>query len=289
MNDYVNLRLDLKPCSAVMTDLLAAYLADAGYESFLPDEKGLTAYIPAGNFSENAVKEIISDFPFESDIEYHYEMEEGKDWNEEWEKNYFKPIVIADRCVIHSTFHKDVPEAEYEIIIDPKMAFGTGHHATTSMMVTHILNRDLKGKRVTDMGTGTGILAILAMMCGATEAHGIEIDPGAALNARENVALNDSNGKFAGQIKVAIHDGDASQLSALPKADLFIANINRNVILADLPLYSDAMMPGAELLLSGFYEEDIPMIERAASLYGLTLKETLTYPGGWASCVFNKD
>ena len=288
MNDYVNLRLDLTPCNPDMTDLLAAYLADAGYESFVADEEGLSAYIPAGKFSENAVTEIINDFPFPTQISIHHEVEEGKDWNEEWEKNYFRPIVIADRCVIHSTFHKDVPEAEYDIVIDPKMAFGTGHHATTSMMVSHILKRDLSGKQVTDLGTGTGILAILSAMRGASSANGIEIDPAAAINARENVALNNQSGRFAGKINVDIHDGDASRLADLPKADLFIANINRNVILADLPLYYDAMNPEGELILSGFYEADIPMIERAAMIYGLYLKETLTYPGDWASCVFKK-
>ncbi len=107
MNDYVHLRIDLDPCSPDMTDLLAAFLADAGYESFLPDEKGLSAYIPVKSFSSGTVKEIIEDFPFECKITYRHEVEEGKDWNEEWEKNYFKPIVIADRCVIHSTFHTE--------------------------------------------------------------------------------------------------------------------------------------------------------------------------------------
>ncbi|MDE6272823.1 MAG: 50S ribosomal protein L11 methyltransferase [Muribaculaceae bacterium] len=284
MNDYVNLRINLEPCTEDMTDLLAAYLADIGYESFLPDDRGLSAYIPVKDFTESAVNDVLADFPFDSRYSVSHEVEAGKDWNEEWEKNYFKPIVIADRCVIHSTFHKDVPEAEYDITIDPKMAFGTGHHATTSMMVSHILNRNLQGKIVIDMGTGTGILAILAMMRGADAAYGIEIDPAAAINARENVALNDAKPEYNGNIKVSIHDGDASVLTSLPKADLFIANINRNVILADLPLYVDSMKDGAEMLLSGFYESDVPMIERAASIYGLKLQSVTTFPGEWASC-----
>ncbi len=288
MNDYVNLRLNLNPCDQDMTDLLASYLADVEFESFVPDENGLTAYIPADKFSKDAVDEVISQFPIPTEIDYGYEIEEGKDWNEEWEKNYFKPIIISDKCVIHSTFHKDYPTVEYDITIDPKMAFGTGHHATTSMMISHILSRDLSGKTVIDMGTGTGILAILSKMRGAEGVYGIEIDPGAAENACENVLLNNEKEQFKGKLKVEILTGNASKLSSLPKADVFLANINRNVILADLPLYVDSMKPGAEMILSGFFEEDIPMIERAASLYGLSLKEKLTYPGNWASIVLSK-
>lgn len=285
MNDYVRVRLDLMPCSPDMTDLMAAFLADIGYESFVPDENGLEAFIPATLFSKSDVRNIIDTFPFETKIEFSHESVEGRDWNEEWEKNYFKPIVIADRCVIHSTFHKDVPGAEYDIVIDPKMAFGTGHHATTSMMVTHLLKRDLTGKRVIDMGTGTGILAILSIMRGAEEAFGVEIDPAAAINARENADLN-----FPEALKKpVIITGDASQLPELPKADLFMANINRNVILADIPHYADAMKDGAEMLLSGFYEADIPIIQRAASMYGLEFTDKLIFPGEWASCVLSKE
>lgn len=284
MNDYVNLRISLSPCNTDMTDLLAAFLADAGYESFLPDETGLSAYIPVRDFDSGAVDAAVADFPFDTRMDISWMVEEGKDWNEEWEKNYFKPIVISGRCVIHSSFHTDVPDAEYDIVIDPKMAFGTGHHATTSMMVEHLLKRDLKGKSVTDMGTGTGILAILAMMRGASEANGVEIDPAACVNARENVALNNSDGR----VKVNILEGDASRLADLPKADLFIANINRNVILADLQRYVDAMKPESEMLLSGFYEEDVPLLQRSAEMYGLRLTETVTYPGNWASIVLRR-
>lgn len=282
MNDYVNLRINLSPSSEDMTDLMAAYLADIGYESFLPDDKGLTAYIPVINFDENKVSEILSDFPFDTEMEIFHEVEKGQDWNEEWEKNYFRPIVVSDKCVIHSSFHKDVPEAKYDIIIDPKMAFGTGHHATTSMMLSQLLERDLKGMTIIDMGTGTGILAILAVMHGAKEAFGIEIDPGAAINARENVDLNSKECN----LNVKIFEGDASILSSLPKCDIFLANINRNVILADLPSYVEAMKDNGELITSGYYESDIPILERAASLYGLKLTNKMVYPGDWASCSF---
>ncbi len=164
MKNYISLRILFTPCSADATDLMAAYLADFGYESFVADEEGLTAYIDAAEFNESIVQEVVDGFPMQCQIEYSSEFVEGKDWNEEWERNYFKPIVIDDACVVHSTFHKDVPQAEYDIVIDPKMAFGTGHHATTCMMIRGILSLKLKDKKGIDMGTGTGILAILASM-----------------------------------------------------------------------------------------------------------------------------
>lgn len=293
MNDYTSLRLELSPCDSDITDLMAAYLADAGYESFEPDDSGLTAYIPAADFKEEVVKEILSDFPIPVEATYNHDVVEGKDWNSEWEKNYFRPIVVADRCVIHSTFHTDVPAAKYDIVIDPKMAFGTGHHATTSMMLTQLLDSDLTGKKVTDMGTGTGILAILAKMAGAAEVHGIEIDPAACKNALENVAMNN--------VSVTLLEGDSLRLKETPPADVFLANINRNVILADLERYVEAMSPGGELILSGFYESDIPMLVRAADLYGLELTGKLKMEdpnltaddpakahGDWASLRFKK-
>ena len=207
------------------------------------------------------MESIIADFPMEVDAKLTVDFIEGKDWNEEWEKNYFQPIVIADQCVIHSTFHKDVPNAKYDIVIDPKMAFGTGHHSTTSLILQTLLETDMKGKSVIDMGTGTGILAILSAMLGAEKVTGIEIDPGAYENALEHVELNNVN--------VDVLLGDASRLNELQPADIFIANINRNIILADISSYRKNLKPGGIMLLSGFYESDIAMIERAANALGL--------------------
>lgn len=261
MTDYQQIRLDITPCDENITDLFAAFLADCGYESFVPDETGLTAYINSTLFNKEDVESIIADFPMEVDAKLTVDFIEGKDWNEEWEKNYFQPIVIADQCVIHSTFHKDVPNAKYDIVIDPKMAFGTGHHSTTSLILQTLLETDMKGKSVIDMGTGTGILAILSAMLGAEKVTGIEIDPGAYENALEHVELNNVN------IDVLL--GDASRLNELQPADIFIANINRNIILADISSYRKNLKPGGIMLLSGFYESDIAMIERAANALGL--------------------
>lgn len=261
MTDYQQIRLDITPCDENITDLFAAFLADCGYESFVPDETGLTAYINSTLFNKEDVESIIADFPMEVDAKLTVDFIEGKDWNEEWEKNYFQPIVIADQCVIHSTFHKDVPNAKYDIVIDPKMAFGTGHHSTTSLILQTLLETDMKGKSVIDMGTGTGILAILSAMLGAEKVTGIEIDPGAYENALEHVELNNVN--------VDVLLGDTSRLNELQPADIFIANINRNIILADISSYRKNLKPGGIMLLSGFYESDIAMIERAANALGL--------------------
>lgn len=261
MTDYQQIRLDITPCDENITDLFAAFLADCGYESFVPDETGLTAYINSTLFNKEDVESIIADFPMEVDAKLTVDFIEGKDWNEEWEKNYFQPILIADQCVIHSTFHKDVPNAKYDIVIDPKMAFGTGHHSTTSLILQTLLETDMKGKSVIDMGTGTGILAILSAMLGAEKVTGIEIDPGAYENALEHVELNNVN--------VDVLLGDATRLNELQPADIFIANINRNIILADISSYRKNLKPGGIMLLSGFYESDIAMIERAANALGL--------------------
>lgn len=263
MNDYMELRVDLSPMPGEdATDLLAALLGDAGFESFVPDNEGLTAYIQDALWDQEAVDTALADFPFECSIKQSHQLIKGRDWNEEWEKNYFKPIVIDGKCVVHSTFHTDVPSAEYDIVIDPKMAFGTGHHATTSLIMDRLLSLDLGGLTVIDMGTGTGILAILAAMRGAKDVFGIEIDEAAYLNAVENIALN-------GHSEIKLINGDASALANVPDADIFIANINRNVITADIARYAEKLKTGGTMLLSGFYVEDIPVVEKAAAPCGL--------------------
>ena len=276
MNDYYRVRIDVAECTEDITDLAAAYLADAGFESFEPDSTGLTAYIKreAGDGVKIA-EESLSDFPMESDFKITGEVIEGEDWNEEWEKNYFKPILIEGRCVIHSTFHREVPEAEYDIVIDPKMAFGTGHHDTTSQMVKHILDLPLQGKSVIDMGTGTGILGILAAMRGAERVIGIEIDEAAYENAKENVTLNG--------VKMELIHGDATALSGLEPADYLFANINRNIILGDIDRYAGRLKSGGGMLLSGFYDTDIAMIAEAASRYDLREEARLVSDARWVA------
>ncbi|MDE5793796.1 MAG: 50S ribosomal protein L11 methyltransferase [Muribaculaceae bacterium] len=274
--NYYKVRFNCAPCSEDITDLLAAFLADYGYESFEPDEAGLTAYIQSAEFSEDKIKEITCDFPIVTTISYESELVESQNWNEEWEKHYFQPIVIAGEVVVHSSFHKNIPEANYDILIDPKMAFGTGHHATTSQMMQYILDIDsMEGKSVIDMGTGTGILAILCKMRGAGKVTGIEIDPGAFDNALENAALNRQAIDFI--------LGDASALEKCEPADIFLANINRNVITSDISKYAKKINTGGILLLSGFYVSDIPIIMESATPLGFTIDCTSEEGDHWAA------
>ena len=275
------MRINATPCSEDITDLAAAFLADAGFESFEPDENGLTSYIRATPQAISIAEEALMDFPYDVKFEITSEFIEGEDWNAEWEKNYFKPIVIGDKCVVHSTFHKDVPTAKYDIVIDPKMAFGTGHHDTTSQMMRLILDLDLSGKSVIDMGTGTGILAILAKMRGASDVHGIEIDEPAYLNAIDHTRLNN--------VDIDIIHGDASALESLDDADFLFANINRNIITGDINSYSKRLKSGGEMLLSGFYDSDIEIVEAAAAPYGLKEIDRLVSPAGWTALRLKKD
>lgn len=280
--NYFKVRLECVPCTEDITDLLAAFLADVSYESFEPDQTGVTAYVQADSYSESAILEIVSEFPIETNITFNSEYVEGRNWNEEWEKHYFQPIVIAGECVVHSSFHKNVPDAKYDILIDPKMAFGTGHHATTSQMMRNILDLgDLSGKRIIDMGCGTGILAILAKMRGAEGVTGIEIDPGAYENALENASLNHQEIKFV--------CGDAMALSDCDAADIFLANINRNVITNDIVRYAEKIKPGGSLILSGFYTSDIPVIMQYATPLGFTIEKFTEEGDHWAALCLRKN
>lgn len=279
MNDYIELRICATPCSEEITDLLAAFLVDEGYESFVPDTEGLTAFVRSETFSAERVKSVIENFPIPTDLSFKSNLVVGQDWNEEWEKNYFKPIVIAGKCVVHSTFHTDVPHAEYDIVIDPRMAFGTGHHSTTNLMMSYLIDIDLMGKKVYDVGAGTAILSILAYKRGAGKVTGIEIDPPAWENAIDNIRLNNA--------EMDMLLGDATLLPSGEEADVLMANINRNIIVADLPRYTAAVKPGGTVLLSGFYEEDIPVVADVATSLGLELKETRS-DLGWAAVRFVK-
>lgn len=273
MNDYTAVHITVSPCTEDATDLLAALLADIEYESFVAEDNGLTAYVQKPLFNREALTELLNEFPMECKLKASVEEIEGRDWNSEWERNYFQPIVIDNRCVVHSSFHTDIPEAEYDIVIDPKMAFGTGHHATTTLILRQLLRTDLAGMSVCDMGTGTGILALLAAMRGATPVTAIEIDSFAYSNAVENMSLNHCE-------DIILINGDASALSRVSPVDIFIANINRNVILADMHAYAQTLKSGGTMLLSGFYESDVKVLEQCAAQYGLTVSAVNVYETG---------
>lgn len=260
---YFEVTFSVNPCNETVTDILSALTAEVGFESFVECEGGMQAYVQQSLFDEDALKSIIADFPIpETEITYTITEPEDKDWNEEWEKNFFQPIVIEDRCVIHSTFHKDYPKAEYDIVINPQMAFGTGHHETTSSILGEMLDADLKGKSVLDMGCGTSILAILASMRGADHVTAIDIDDWCVNNSKDNIALNNIN-------NITVKLGDASLLEGRKPFDVIIANINRNILLNDMAAYTACMHKGSEIYMSGFYIQDIDAIRSKGESLGL--------------------
>ena len=280
MNDYMQVRLDVEPCSEMATDILAAALAEIGYESFVPDETGVTAFVPQGKYDEVQLQSVVEQFPVEGiALSYEATFVPGQDWNEEWEKNYFKPIVVGDECVIHSTFHHDVPQARYDVLIDPKMAFGTGHHETTTLMLQAILATDFTGRAVLDMGCGTAVLAILACMKGAGPVVAVDIDEFATENAAENIRLNG-----VPEIEVRLGGADALRQEQF---DYIFANINRNILLADMAAYVEHMKGGAHLFMSGFYVDDIPVIRAEAERLGLHVLGH-TEKNRWAAVDFVK-
>lgn len=262
MNDYYLVRFNMTPCMESETDILAALLGEKNFESFVPDAEGLSAYVKKELYDAAAVRDAVASYPFEGKIEFSEELIPGQDWNSEWEKNYFQPIVFENRCVVHSSFHHDYPSAEYDIVIDPRMAFGTGHHETTSSIISELLEADLKGKSVLDMGCGTSILAILASMRGANPVTAIDIDDWCVNNSKDNIALNHIH-------NITVELGDANLLKGRKPFDVIIANINRNILLADLPHYAACMHPGSEIFMSGFYMQDIPFIREKAESLGM--------------------
>ena len=260
---YFEVTFTTSPCNETANDVVSALAGEIGFESFVEWENGVQAYIQQSLFDEEALKSMVAEFPLpDTKIEYTIVEAEDKDWNEEWEKNFFQPIVIGDRCCIHSTFHKDTPQTEYEILINPQMAFGTGHHETTSSIISELLEADLQGKSVLDMGCGTSILAILASMRGAGPITAIDIDDWCVNNSRDNIALNGIN-------NITVEWGDANLLKGREPFDVIIANINRNILLADMAQYAACMHSGSELYMSGFYVQDIPVIQEKAESLGM--------------------
>lgn len=278
---YLEVTFTTHPCNETVNDVVSALAGEIGFESFVECEGGIQAYIQQTLFDEEALKEMVVNFPLpDTRIEYTIKEAEDKNWNEEWEKNFFQPIVIGDRCCIHSTFHKDTPKTEYEILINPQMAFGTGHHETTSMMIGRLLNNNLEGLSLLDMGTGTGILAILAAMRGAEKVVGVEIDPAAYENAVDNIKLNDTP-------EVELRLGGAETVTETGAFDFVMANINRNIILDDIAVYARAMKPKGRMFLSGFYVDDIDMIVNAARALGLCLTSVIANKN-WANICFTR-
>jgi ribosomal protein L11 methyltransferase len=260
---YLKITIAISPNEEYISDLLAAELAEIDFESFVHIQTGLEAYIPEMSFNQEVLENLVQNFYFDAKLTYKIESIEEKNWNEEWEKNFFEPILIENQCIIHSSFHKNIPNAKYSITIDPKMSFGTGHHETTSLMIGCILEMDLENKSVLDMGCGTAVLAILASMRRASTITAIDIDEWCVENSIENLSLN-------GIKNVEVFQGTSINLEK-KKFDVVLANINRNILLADINMYSKCLTTGGKLIMSGFYKEDIPLIEAEANKHNIRL------------------
>lgn len=271
---YIGYDFKVKPLQPA-SEILIAELGYAGFESFVETQEGVTAYIQKDEWNAFILEEIQILNSDEFNISYEFNEIEQTNWNAEWEKN-FKPIVVDNLVTVRAPFH-DKPTTKYDLIIEPKMSFGTGHHETTHMMIQHILKNDFVGKSVLDMGCGTGVLAILAEKVGAEQLHAIDIDHWCYLNSIENCQRNSCN-------NITVYEGDVKLLQG--KAyDVIIANINRNILLADIPQYAECLNTSGSLFLSGFYMDDIPLIEAECSKHMLKLKETIQR-GEWVSLKF---
>jgi ribosomal protein L11 methyltransferase len=259
------------------TEILIAELGNIGFESFVENENGVVAYVQKEMNNTHLLENIFILNSDEFVISYTKKEIAQTNWNAEWEKN-FTPIQVDDLVSVRAPFHNN-PNLKYDIVIEPKMSFGTGHHETTHMMIQHLLKLDLKNKKVLDMGCGTGILAIFAEMKNAKPIDAIDIDNWCYLNALENVRRNNCN-------DISVFEGDASLLIG-KKYDLIIANINRNILLKDMQTYTNCLNDKGVLLLSGFYKEDIPVIDIEVIKYQLKL-ETFIERNNWVALKYNK-
>ncbi len=271
---YIGYYFKVNPLQPAV-EILIAELGYAGFESFVETDEGVTAYIQKEEWNENILEDIQILNSDEFEISYTFEDIEQTNWNEEWEKN-FNPIVVDDLCAVRAPFHEPF-NTKFDIVIEPKMSFGTGHHETTHMMIQHILKNDFSGKTVLDMGCGTGVLAILTEMKDASKIDAIDIDNWCYLNSMENVERNNCN-------NISVYEGDAQLLEG-KKYDIIIANINRNILLQDLEQYAKCLNKNGALFLSGFYENDIKIIEAECNKYMLKLVETLER-NNWVSLKF---
>ena len=255
---YIEYTFEVQPKEPA-TEILIAQLGFVGFESFVENDHGVIAYIQKPDWNESILEDVFILNSEEFSIQYNHKEVAQTNWNAEWEKN-FDPIQVDDLVSIRAPFHEN-PNLKYDIVIEPKMSFGTGHHETTHMMVQHLIDLDLQNKKVLDMGCGTGILAIFAEMKGAQPLDAIDIDHWCYENSIENAERN-------GCKHISVYEGDAALLEG-KEYDVIIANINRNILLNDMRTYTNCLHDNGTLLLSGFYQEDIPLIDEEVTQHGL--------------------
>ncbi|WP_418535159.1 50S ribosomal protein L11 methyltransferase [Odoribacter laneus] len=282
--DYTAINFNITPFSEEIADILIATMSSIGYEGFQYTDTGFTAYITCEQFEEESIQklEILQSLAVDYQIDWNFSVLQDRDWNLEWEKN-FTPIVVDNRILIRAGFHPTIPGIDYDIIIEPKMSFGTGHHPTTTLMLETLLDfsGQMKGKRVLDMGCGTGILSILAAKLGASTVTGIDVDEWSYRNARENIENNRLQNI---QIKI----GNAGLLEKEKEFDFILANINRNILLTDMPFYERCLKDGGILIMSGFYTQDLPSIRQKAAELGMTYGDQ-KMKQNWVAVSFTKN
>ncbi len=275
--EYTKTTCILQPDTEINREILVAELGTIGYESFTETDESVEAYIPSADFSEETLYHLLpvdfNHFKFTSTSE----TIPDQNWNEVWEKNYFQPLLIANQCLIRAPYHTEYPQATYEIVIEPGMAFGTGNHETTSLMISEILEEHLNGKSVLDMGCGTGILSILAAKRGAEKITAIDIDQWAINSTIENSTFNNV-------LNLEIIQGGAESIPDR-KYDFIYANIQRNILLNDMPQYEKVLKSGGELIMSGFYSDDFESIKNRAIQLGLQFCR-MNETENWVAAVF---
>ena len=277
---YFEVTCRIRPFSQDAADVLSAMLAEIGFESFSQTEDGLMAYIQQSVWSEAGMQEIVQDFCLpEVEISYTVAEAPDEDWNQVWEEEGFQPVQVSDEIVVHDVKHTDVPQVKYDILITPRLAFGTGSHETTRLILRTLAQLDLAGKHIIDAGTGTGILSIMAVKQGAESVFAYDIDEWSVENTKDNLLLN----HIYNNVEVEV--GDSSVLEGQEKADLLIANINRNILLQDLPRFAKVIKEKGQMILSGFYLEDVQTLVEAASKLGFSLSKTEN-EGDWAMLLF---
>ncbi len=262
-------------CPAPFTDILIAELAAAGFDSFAENDHGFTTY-SREHPDQTALASILAKYDAQADISHTISRLKNRNWNAEWEKSY-QPVVVDERCIVRASFHPPAPEYPIDIIINPRMSFGTGHHATTWLMLRSQLAIDHHNKRVLDAGCGTGILCVMAGKLGADEIIGFDIDKDVVDNARENLIIN--------QVAADIQAGTLDTLNIAGPFDIILANINKNVLLHDLPGYARLLADDGHLVLSGFYDNDLADLQTEAGRHGLHLQHSQT-KDDWAVAVF---
>jgi len=257
--EYTKITCTLLPDNELAREMLIAELGNVGFESFVETDETVEAYIPSGIYMpELLLSDNLKDNEFFS-FTSSEEVIADQNWNEVWEQNYFEPLVIEGQCMIRAPFHENYPDANYQIIINPKMAFGTGNHETTHLMIKSMLELDLKDKNVLDMGCGSGVLSILASQKGASQITAIDIDEWSTNNTTENASLNQIS-------NISVHLGDASLLTD-QQFDVILANIQRNLLLQDMDAYRRVLKKGGILVMSGFYISDLAgIVEKAQEL-----------------------